>query len=435
MIDWITSLYAEFTVFSKENPVIGGVLALWLAGSLTFFMKDTPKAIWTFIKEQTITNMYMDNTPWTEIELHYYCFLEWFYKSSWSSYSRNISLMASSSRSDDSKFGAGYGLHFFIFRRRLFWFKRTRVESGSVSFQKEYINISTFGRDLKKLEELFEEFKFRDSENSVKVRKLKKSDWVTIPSVKKRSLDSVVVNQEVLDKIMAAINDVFENKEWYESRSLPAKVTICLYGPPGTGKTSLIKALAAYFNVPLYIGSLNVFSIDVLEEAMVTMSRPAFLLFEDIADCEAVLATDNKYKQITRDIVKLGGNKTTVGEEESHYERNEHALVKKSEVLNFFDGVVPLDDIVTFITTNDIELIDPVLLRRGRVDLSCYIGKLSDREIRKYLCRVYELPSVEYEGEFEEISGCDLEAVFKENRNNFNEALNALIKKPVSNGL
>lgn len=435
MIDWITAIYSDFTVFSKENPVIGGVLALWLAGSLTFFMKDTPKAIWTFIKEQTITNMYMDNTPWTEIELHYYCFLDWFYRSTWSGYSRNVSLIASSSRSADSKFGAGYGFHFFMFKGRLFWFRRTRIESNAVSYQKEYINISTFGRDSRKLEELFGEFKFRDSENSVKVRKLKKSDWVTIPSVKKRSLDSVVINQDVLDKIIHAINDVFNNKEWYESRSLPAKVTICLYGPPGTGKTSLIKALAAYFNVPLYIGSLNVFSIDVLEEAMTTMTRPAFLLFEDIGDCDAVLASGSKYRQITRDIVKSGGNEASLFEEEERYDRNEHALVKNSEVLNFFDGVIPLDEIVTFITTNNIELIDPVLLRRGRVDLSCYIGKLSDREIRKYLCRVYDLPSIEYEGVFEEISGCDLEAIFKENRNNFNDALNALIKKPVSNGL
>jgi ATP-dependent 26S proteasome regulatory subunit len=54
-------------------------------------------------------------------------------------------------------------------------------------------------------------------------------------------------------------------------------------------------------------------------------------------------------------------------------------------ILNTLDGIVELNDAIIFFTTNDIDSIDPALIRPGRIDYILKMGKTSNKMIRELL--------------------------------------------------
>jgi len=85
-------------------------------------------------------------------------------------------------------------------------------------------------------------------------------------------------------------------------------------------------------------------------------------------------------------------------------------------LLNALDGVVPLDDVLVFMTTNTLADIDPALLRKGRVDQIFHIPLLKDPEIKEYvavMCPDIQIPET---CRFKAIAGCDLQALYLDNK-------------------
>lgn len=153
-------------------------------------------------------------------------------------------------------------------------------------------------------------------------------------------LDDLALSAEA-QKLLKAIDVWFESRDWYRKRRVTWKLGARLFGEPGCGKTAFIRAVAYSKDLPIYLFDLATMTNDDLRDAWkIAMSNtPCITLFEDI---DAVFHLDqpvNRDCPLTLDTLR-----------------------------QCLDGVQPHDGVLTFITTNKIELLDPSLKREGRTD-------------------------------------------------------------------
>jgi mitochondrial chaperone BCS1 len=151
----------------------------------------------------------------------------------------------------------------------------------------------------------------------------------------------------------------------YRQLGVPYHRGYLFYGPPGTGKTSLASALAANFGMSIYVVNLTEFNDRTLTTAINDVPENSMILFEDI-DC-----------------VRAGGRREDIGESKKMQqptagtEKNDvsdRLGVTLSGLLNILDGVYAPENVIYLVTTNQIEALDPALLRPGRIDYRIYMG-------------------------------------------------------------
>jgi len=203
-------------------------------------------------------------------------------------------------------------------------------------------------------------------------------------------------------------------KEIYESVVLPIEEKamggaygikpvkgILLFGPPGTGKTLLMRALANEIKVGLYyVKASNLLSPyqGVTEKniseifALAKKNAPCILFFDEI---DAIAPK----------------------REMTESEENRRVL---SAILQELDGFTPETNIILVGATNAPNLIDPALLRPGRIDKIIYFP-LPDEKARKLIFKVHtkNLPLKDVDFDklaklTERYSGADIQNVCKE---------------------
>jgi len=203
-------------------------------------------------------------------------------------------------------------------------------------------------------------------------------------------------------------------KEIYESIVLPIEEKamggaygikpvkgILLFGPPGTGKTLLMRALANEIKVGLYyVKASNLLSPyqGVTEKnisevfALAKKNAPCILFFDEI---DAIAPR----------------------REMTESEENRRVL---SAILQELDGFTPETNVIFVGATNAPNLIDPALLRPGRIDKIIYFP-LPDEKARKLIFKIHtkNLPLKDVDFDklaklTERYSGADIQNVCKE---------------------
>ncbi|XP_028775307.1 AAA-ATPase ASD, mitochondrial-like [Neltuma alba] len=140
-----------------------------------------------------------------------------------------------------------------------------------------------------------------------------------------------------------------------------------LYGPPGTGKSTMIGAMANLLSYDIYDLELTAVRDNTeLRKLLIETSSKSIIVIEDI-DCSLDL-TGQRRKKVKREDEEENTDqrqRPAAGEREGR-----GSQVTLSGLLNFIDGLWSAcggERLIVF-TTNQIEKLDPALIRKGRMD-------------------------------------------------------------------
>jgi chaperone BCS1 len=170
----------------------------------------------------------------------------------------------------------------------------------------------------------------------------------------------------------------------YAIQGYPHKFGLLLHGPPGTGKTSLIKALAektgrSLVNVPLAKISTNE------DLANLLFNRKYHVTSEDVSiplsfkDVIFVLEDIDAVTHIVRRRDDIVNNTGAATREQSQSQRKDE--LNLSGLLNVLDGVVDTPGRMLVMTTNHPDVLDPALLRPGRIDKKMHHSYLTNDDM------------------------------------------------------
>lgn len=221
----------------------------------------------------------------------------------------------------------------------------------------------------KQIESLLNEtvrcFKEEEEKNTVKVHSSSSyGEWYASRSVYVKPLEYTILNSSLKKEIVDDLDNFLQSEDWYKDTCIPYKRGYCFYGPPGTGKTTLALAIANHTRRKVYCLNLNSLDDDSrMPLAFSDMQEGSILLLEDI---DKVFSGRENVKE---------GSKITF-----------------SSLLNCLDGAFYKQGLITIITTNHIDKLDPALLRTGRIDMKKEVPRPSLQEITEYLKIFYRKP-------------------------------------------
>lgn len=417
-MDFLIHLLDQFNAYAKVNPLVAGAMSLWGLGVVTWICRGVPRAIWGLCKRQFTTSLsFTSDTAGTSAQT-FANFMRWFQQSRWARWSRSLSILPSDNGElrygrrgpvyddDGTVIGVGEGSHFFLYRGWPFWLRHSRIKEGGNQNRITYeVRLTGLGRSRDRVLALIEEFRYKPSPRRTGVYRWDRGDWDRACDVLKRPLNTVVIDPAIKTELLANLQRWMDSRDWYEQRGLPYKLTCILRGLPGTGKTSLIKALAGHFDMNVCLVNLSTMTDATFEQALSQAPHGSFLVIEDFDSTAATKARRGlkpKDAQAATAAASAG--------DESVAELFNMGLTL-SGILNALDGILALDGKIVFLTTNIYEALDPALIRKGRVDYTYEIGKLTDAEVREYVRVMFpdaHLP----EGRFADILGCDLQDLY-----------------------
>lgn len=217
----------------------------------------------------------------------------------------------------------------------------------------EYVTLTVPGKDAAPLEALLKMADtVHDQDNVVMVSSQGNYGRAT-EFRSKRSLDSIIIDHDIKRSIVNEIDRFTNSKDIYLKRGVPYRHGIMLDGPPGVGKTSLIFGLASHFDRPIHVVNASSTTDSGLHQAFQMAPENAFVVMEDVDTASATIDRDKK-----------GDGKDII------------ATLTTSGLLNAIDGIAAKEGRVLFLTTNRPEVLDPALLRPGRIDSQYHLGPL-----------------------------------------------------------
>ncbi|KAM9987498.1 hypothetical protein ACTFIZ_005228 [Dictyostelium cf. discoideum] len=160
-----------------------------------------------------------------------------------------------------------------------------------------------------------------------------------------------------LDKQIKEIKEVIElpikHPELFESLGIAQPKGVLLYGPPGTGKTLLARAVAHHTDCTF----IRVSGSELVQKYIGEGSRMVRELF--------IMAREHAPSIIFMDeIDSIGSSRGESGSGGGDSEVQRTML----ELLNQLDGFESTKNIKVLMCTNRIDILDPALLRPGRID-------------------------------------------------------------------
>jgi chaperone BCS1 len=277
----------------------------------------------------------------------------------------------------------GSGWHLFMHRGRPVWVTR-RMSDVTPSYGQtkpiEHLSLTTIGRSQKVMRDIViaAHAAIKKDPNQVDL-KTWNGRWVDIQGKRPRPLETVILHDGQLERIIDDIERFAGARDWYAERGIPYRRGYLFYGPPGTGKTSTVFALAAAVKRPLCLLNLSgIATDDILGYAIQQAPSNAIILLEDI-DCVSSAKT------------RKGQNAASIVSDQDADEPVVSSLmgISKAGLLNALDGITTPDGRIVIMTTNHPEKLDHALVRPGRADVKELFDYFGADEQRRMAERFY----------------------------------------------
>jgi len=160
------------------------------------------------------------------------------------------------------------------------------------------------------------------------------------------------LDKQIQELIEAVVWPMTERKELFDKLHIKPPKGVLLYGPPGTGKTLMARVCAAQTKATfLKLAGTQLVQMYIGDGAKIV--RDAFALAKEKGN--AIIFIDE---------LDAVGGKRHGGEENGDREVQRTML----ELLNQLDGFSSNDNIKVIAATNRADILDPALLRSGRID-------------------------------------------------------------------
>jgi len=158
--------------------------------------------------------------------------------------------------------------------------------------------------------------------------------------------------QKQIQEIKEVIELPIKHPEIFEALGISQPKGVLMYGPPGTGKTLLARAVAHHTKCTF----IRVSGSELVQKYIGEGSRMVREIF--------VMARQHAPSIIFMDeIDSIGGSRV-----ESSRGGDSEVQRTMLELLNQLDGFEPSQNIKVLMATNRIDILDPALLRPGRID-------------------------------------------------------------------
>lgn len=309
-----------------------------------------------------------------------------------------------------------FGTHRFWHNGRYFEFSRSKQEvmgqswgGGSLVREDEYIKLTCIGRSTQPIKALIKEARdhYLDKEKTSTVvrrpapkemRGRGRNVWNRVASRPSRPIETVVLDHEQKDRLLADINEYLHPKTavWYANRGIPYRRGYLLAGPPGTGKSSLAWAIAGVFGLDIYCISLvePTLTEEDLGVMFTSLPRRCVVLLEDIDAAGLVkrnMPSTAEEPKETSEAAKLGAEitKAIKASQDQGTKNKENQGISLSGLLNAIDGVASHEGRVLLMTTNCPEKLDEALIRPGRIDMKIAFTKATRSQLTELFVRMY----------------------------------------------
>ena len=235
-----------------------------------------------------------------------------------------------------------------------------------------------------------------------------------------RELNAVTLDSNVKDELVKDIATYLSpaTRKYYASRGIPWRRGLLFYGPPGCGKTSFTTAIAGHFKLNVYMISLSTNRLNdaALESLFEQLPSKCIVLLEDI-DSAGIRRQNMKAEEEKRrkKEAKQRVRQDRDGQPWVHLQDSNLGGVTMSGFLNVLDGIQSKEGMVTIMTSNSPDSLDPALIRPGRIDRKVLFGYASKEVIAKLFSHIFEkAPEELAEGEAIFKSDHDISALAEE---------------------
>ncbi|KAH6597314.1 hypothetical protein BASA61_003187 [Batrachochytrium salamandrivorans] len=245
----------------------------------------------------------------------------------------------------------------------------------------------------------------------------KREGFATVPDV---SWDDIGSLKSVRDELRMAVVEPILHPEYFEGVGITSSMGVLLYGPPGCGKTLLAKAVANE-------SRCNFISVKGPE-----------LLNKYVGESERAVRTVFSRAQASSPCVIFFDELDALCPSRSNEAESQSASRLVNTLLTEMDGMQGRKQVFVIAATNRPDMIDPAMMRPGRLDKTLYVdlpNKSERFEILKTLTRKTPLSSsldlhmISEDPRCEGLSGADLASLVRE------AAVSALRSRFYTNGV
>lgn len=358
-----TLIQAQF-----QNQLFVGGFVLGLMGILAAWLRKVPGLLWSYFNRVIIVTAVIDSRN----DL-FGALITWLNDLPFGRSSRFFTVIQENANPDDESSSNGMpqllyspapGFHLFWFQGHLMWIEREVNMNLQVV---DTLRIHVLFGSRPYLETLLDDVLKRTYARLADHTLMFTVDnwaenWRKADARPRRAIDSVVLDGEIRQRLLDDVQKFFSKRSWYAQMGIPWRRGYLLYGPPGTGKTSMAFALAGELHLNLCWLSLTNPKLNDQTIAMLLQKTPArsLILIEDV---DAFFAARQK--------------------------QDERIAVSFSGLLNALDGVAAQEGRIIFLTTNHREMLDPALIRPGRIDVDFKLDLASREQVATMLLRFH----------------------------------------------